>query len=173
MPLSQLIKSMGNEVPDKVMGVVNGLVYRDFITVLSQTEAKYIHLRCHPDFGYTGGWSVQLRDYLLSRGIDAKIVSCDKPIGEVTCDYLGVVGFASASLKDTRAACDYAFIIGLTSISKSLFANPKFVYGKSEGISWIEENGSFDLDIFTRFKFVPQARKSIPDIVSGLSKSLL
>ena len=33
MPISILIKSMGNEIPEKVVEVVNGLVYRDFLTV--------------------------------------------------------------------------------------------------------------------------------------------
>lgn len=33
MPISILIQSLGNEVPKQVMDVVNGLIYRDFITV--------------------------------------------------------------------------------------------------------------------------------------------
>jgi len=33
MPISKLMQSLGNKVPNKVMDVVNGLVYRDFITV--------------------------------------------------------------------------------------------------------------------------------------------
>jgi protoporphyrinogen oxidase len=33
MPVKDLIKAMGNEVPDNIQDVANGLIYRDFITV--------------------------------------------------------------------------------------------------------------------------------------------
>ncbi len=143
------------------------LFYRDFKTVLSQTNAKHIHLRCHPD--ESGKWPQQLLDFLLARGIDASLVDSTRPIREIMCNYLGMAGYASACLRDGRASCNHAIIIGFTGISKmAQFKHPKFVFGKSEGIGWIEEDGSYDPDIFKRHKYIPPKRKTVPEILSAL-----
>ena len=153
---------------DKLSDDVMYLFYRDFKTVLSETNAKTIHLRVHPD--ETGKWPEQLRDHLTHRGIDTMIVGCARPIREIICAYLGMAGYGSSALRDGRASCDYAFIIGFVGITKvQQLANPKFVYGKSEGIGWIEEDGSYDPQIFTHQKFCPPKRKTVDQILSKLA----
>ena len=54
-----------------------------------------------------------MRDYLISRGMNVSVVDCNEPISKVICNYIGVVGFSSAALRDARAVCNYAFIMVL------------------------------------------------------------
>jgi hypothetical protein len=144
------------------------LFCRDYKTVLAQTGANKLHLRLHPD--ESGDWSYRLQEYLVDRGIDASVVGCEKPIREVICDYIGFVGFSSSAFKDARASCDYTFVVGFEAVSNYIFVDPKYNYGNSEGITWIEKDGSFDPDIFVRKKFVPPKRKSVPELLMELSK---
>lgn len=164
--LSPMSGFMGqNNIDEKWMY----LFYRDYQIVLSQTGAKKLHLRLHPD--ETGAWSYRLQEYLVGRGIDASLVGCEKPIREIMCDYIGLAGFSSSSFRDARASCDYAFVVGFTAVSNYIFNDPKYNYGSSTGIEWIEKDGSFDPDIFVRKKHTPPARKSVPEILVDLSDS--
>ncbi|MFH1683614.1 MAG: hypothetical protein ABIA67_01895 [Candidatus Margulisiibacteriota bacterium] len=144
------------------------LFYRDFQSVLSQTGAKSIHLRPHPD--EKKAWPEQLKKYLMDRGLDVVMVENKHSMRDVCCDYLAVAGFASAALRDARASCDHASVIGFVGISKAHFANPRFVFGKSEGISWIEEDGSYNPDIFTKRKYDPPKRKNIIEILDHVER---
>ena len=153
-----------NQISEKILF----LFYRDFNTVLSQTNAKKIHLRLHPD--ETGNWPKQLQDYLAKHEIDASLVDSELPISKVMCDYIGMAGYASAALRDARASCDYAFIIGFAGVSAIQFKEPKQVFGDSEGIDWIEEDGTYDPKIFIKKKYNHPKRKSVPEIVMELSK---
>jgi len=161
-PLSGYVGS--NEISEKALH----LFLRDFEIVLSQTDAESIHLRLHPR--ETGNWPYQFQDYLINNGINATVVGCERPIREIMCDYLGMAGFASNCLRDARACCDYVFVIGFVAVSVSRYTNPKFVFGKSEGIGWIEEDGSYNLDIFSKQKYVPPARKTIPQILLDIAR---
>ena len=107
----------------------------------------------------------------MNRNIVAEVVGCEKPIRELVCDYMGVAGFASAGLRDARASCDYAMVIGFTSISKYYFINPKLAFGESVGIDWINEDGSYDPKIFERKKFIPPKRETVPEILNELSET--
>lgn len=159
----------GFEGRDKITEEVLFLFYRDFSTVLAKTNAKKIHLRLHPN--ETGSWPHQLHNYLLERGMDASLVDSERPISEIMCDYIGIAGYASAALRDARASCDYALVIGFVGISSFQFSNPKQVFASSEGIDWIEQDGSYDPDIFTIKKYVPPLRKSVPEILMDLNDS--
>jgi hypothetical protein len=161
-PLSGYVGS--NELSEKALH----LFLRDFRIVVSQTDAECVHLRLHPR--ETGNWPYQLQDFLITNGIDASVVECDRPIREIMCDYIGMAGFASNCLRDGRACCGYVFVIGFVSVSISRYTNPKFVFGASEGIGWIEEDGSYESNIFSRNSFTPPKRKSIPDIVKELTR---
>ncbi len=143
------------------------LYYRDFQTVITQADADNIDLRLHPD--ETGQWPYQLHDYLLKKGINVRLVKPDLSIREIVCDYLGVAGSASSALRDCRASCDYVFVIGFVGISKMQFNNPKFAFASSEGIDWIEEDGSYNPTIFYRKKYEPTKRLTVPEIVHKLS----
>ncbi len=146
------------------------LYARDIQTVLRETNATSVHLRHHPDFGDTGGWSGQLMNYLKEQGVDAKVVGCDQPIGEVACNYLCVAGSASSSLRDVRASCNEVIVIAFMGVSSYIFSNPRLVYGMSEGIGWIEKDGSYDPSVF-RCKYHMKGRNSVVDIVLELSRT--
>lgn len=147
------------------------LFLRDFKTVISATNAESLHLRTHPN--ETGAWHYQLRDYLIKHGINAELVDCRRSIREVVCDYMGVAGYASSALRDARASCDYAFVIGFEGISKFQFSNPRFIFGKSEGIGWIREDGTYEQEIFDRERYIPPKRKTVAGIVKELSKDVV
>jgi len=143
------------------------VIYRDIRTVLRETGADTVHLRLHPR--ESAGWPKHLADYLKSKGIKAECVSSREPIKDIICDYAGMTGFASSSLKDARAACDNAIVVGFSAISKKFTSDPKLWFGRSEGIGWIEEDGSFDPEIFKRKKFIPPPRKSLDEILVELA----
>lgn len=143
------------------------LFYRDFKTVLDQTGAGTIHLRMHPD--ETGRWYLRLREYLSACGMDVTIVDCDKPIYEVMCDYIGMAGMNSCALRHGRASCNQAFIIGFEAVSKFAQKNPRFHFGNSCGVGWINEDGSYDPSIFERNVYVPPPRKSVSDLLRELT----
>ena len=153
-------------IPEEILS----LYCREFKTVLSETGALSIDLRPHPDFGENGDWSHQLRNYLNDRGVPARVVGRDRPIRDQACNYLGVAGFASAALRDARASCDYALIIGFVSVSERHFRNPQFVFGKAEGIGWIESDGSYDPEIFVQRRCLRPRRQTVPEIMKELSK---
>ena len=140
---------------------------RDFRIVMAETDASIVQLRPHPR--ETGKWPNQLRDYLISHEIDAIVTDCKRPIRKIMCDYLGMAGFPSQALRDARACCDYLFVIGSIALGKYRYSDPKFVFGNSEGIGWIEEDGTYDPDIFSRKKYVAPYRKSIPQTIIDLS----
>lgn len=156
-PLSGFINQ--NNIAEQYLS----LFYRDFKTVLEQSGAKSIHLRIHPD--ETKRWYISLRDYLAVRGMDVTVVDCDKPIGEVVCNYLGMAGDSSCALRDGRAACQQAFIVGFEAVSKFAQKNPKFHFGNSEGIGWINEDGSYDPSIFKRNVYIPPPRKRVAELI--------
>ncbi|MBI5298908.1 MAG: hypothetical protein HY877_01225, partial [Deltaproteobacteria bacterium] len=147
------------------------LYYRDFKTVLDQSCAKNIHLRMHPD--ETGKWYQILREYLSLKGLNVSIVDCEKPIREVMCDYLGVAGSTSSALRNARAACNHAFVIGFEAVSKFAQGNPRFHFGSSEGIGWINEDGTYDPSIFKTVSYTPPPRKTVPTLVKELATTVV
>ncbi|MDP2599831.1 MAG: hypothetical protein Q8P84_03745 [Deltaproteobacteria bacterium] len=142
------------------------LFHRDLNIVLENTGIKDVHLRMHP--GETTTWYRQLTDYLLARGIQASVVGCEKPIREVVCDYKGIAGFGSCSFRNGRASCNHVFVVGFEAVSKFAHANPKFRFGRGEGIEWINEDGSYDPNIFKKLKFDFPERKTVPVILKEL-----
>ena len=61
--------------------------------------------------------------------MNVKVVDYNKPIRKVVCNYIGVAGFSSGALRDARAACNYAFIVGFTAVSNYYSIDPKFALG--------------------------------------------
>ena len=153
-----------DRVPQKSME----MMCRDIQIVSKESGAKTFHLRPHP--GYKNlKWPLLLRNILRDKGIDVECVDNDHSIRAIMCDYLGMAGLASNALKDARSACNSAFVVGFVGPSKSFFSDPKYIYGKSEGICWIEEDGSYDPEIFKTSNFFPGRKKSIIEIIKSLS----
>jgi hypothetical protein len=105
----------------------------------------------------------------LNLGLEIKIVGSEIPIGNIVCDYSCVASFATASWRDLRASCPKLIIVGFMGVSKFVFSDPRFVYGRSEGIGCIEEDGSYDSSIFYPKVFYPIEKQSIPDILLKLA----
>ena len=160
-PLSNFIGY--KKLPENVLK----LYYREYQTVIQNSLASRIDLRLHPD--EKGMWAYQLCDYLCEQGIDSRICRPDLPLREIVCDYLGVAGSASSSLRDCRAVCNYVFVIGFAGVSLQ-FQDPKFVFAQSEGIGWINEDGSYDPKIFEMKRYNPPKRKTVPEILYELSE---
>ena len=151
-----------NRVPKEVLdNYLKGLEI-----ALEESGAKSIHLRTHPR--ETGNWPYQLCDYLNENNIPTKVVDSKKPIPDIICDYMGVAGFASVSLKDARACCDYAFVVGFEELSMMRYLNPKIIYGEGDGIEWISSDGTYNKSIFLRKKY---HRPIAPSLIEKL-KSL-
>lgn len=161
--LSPLSGFMGS---DDVPAPMLELYRRDLGAAMGESGAREVHLRLHPR--ETGRWPQQLVAFLGLHGIEARIVDPSRPIREIACDYAGVVGFASAALRDARGSCDEAFVVGMTAVSKVLFSNPQFIFGDSEGIGWIGEDGSYAPDTFRRGRFAAPVRPSITTLIEQL-----
>jgi len=144
------------------------LFCRDIRTVLLQTGAEAVHLRRHPRD--KSRWAYNLQEYLQGKGINAECVGHQRPIREIMCDYMGMAGFASSALRDGRACCDYAFVVGFTAISKNYAENPRFLFGDSKGINWIRDDGSFDPEIFRRNKHNFFDKENVEEILLELTK---
>ncbi len=142
------------------------LYYRDIQTVLKKTGGSAVHLRPHPRS--EGDPAAKLCTYLRMQGIVATVAENDQPIREVACDYVAVVGPFSNGLFVAREACNFVNVIGLIAVSHPNVSNPRFSFGVSDHIGWIENDCSYDPDIFVRRKFVPPDRKSVPQILCEL-----
>ncbi|MDD3296563.1 MAG: hypothetical protein PHU64_04295 [Candidatus Omnitrophica bacterium] len=143
------------------------LFYRDIKATLFHTGAEVVHLRRHPRD--RSRWADNLQKYLQDRGIKVECVGYERPIREIMCDYIGMAGFASSALRDARACCDYAFVVGFTAISKNYVDNPEFLFGDSDGIGWIKDDGSFNPVIFERNKYNASDKKTIEEILLELT----
>lgn len=144
------------------------LLLRDLVIVVSEIHPDEIHIRPHPRESHI---SLQkLVNYLENIGVKVKIDSTTQPIREIVCNYMGVIGIGSTtSLIEARFSCEYAIVIGLVAVAKTYAKNPKFTLGDVDGleqtIDWIEEDGSYDPEIFKRKHHNPPDHPSIPDIL--------
>ena len=151
-----------NSVPQEVLdNYLKGLQI-----TLVESGATSIHLRTHPR--ETGNWPYQLCNYLNENNIVAKVVDSNKPIPDVICDYMGVAGFASVSLRDARACCDYAFVVCFEELSKMRYLNPKIIYGEGDGIEWINSDGTYNKSIFSRKKYHRSIKPTLTEKLNSL-----
>ena len=134
---------------------------------LEESGATSVHLRVHPQ--ETRNWPYQLCDYLNENNVQAKLVDSSKPIPDIICSYMGVVGLSSNVLRDARAACDYAFIVCLEELSEMRFLNPKIVFGEGDGIEWINSDGSYNKSSFLRKKFHRPISATLTEKLNDLS----
>lgn len=144
------------------------LFHRDIKIVLTEARVSTVHLRIHPRMKMK--WPYHLQEYLNMKGIDAQCSKSDLTIKEIVCDYQGVVGPASTVLRIARACCDSCFVVGFAGISKRIFKNPRFAFGGSEGIGWIDENGVYDPIIFKAEQYKKESKMSLYQILNEISK---
>lgn len=150
------------------------LLYRDLQIVMSECGAKEVHLKPHPR--ERGSQLEKLQIYLREKGIAATVMSVDKPVREIVCDYIGVVGCVSGSLFEARSACNYAFVVGFVAISQSnQIKNPKTYFcdidNLEKRIDWIEEDGSYNPDIFKRRYHPAPPYPTITEILTEITET--
>ena len=174
--LSYLRKSSENKYVDKkILGILSGweqknqleqnildMYVNDFIKVCEQYKTNSIDLRPHPDMSPNSNYASQIADVLISKGINCEIVSCDNPVIEESEKYICAAGFASASLRDIRLFNQSIGVIGFESVSTFYFRDPKFAFGSSDGIDWINSNG----EIVKSNKLNLNDRLSISEVIN-------
>ena len=153
--LSYIGKSSEDKYADKkILGILSGwediklldenildMYVNDFIKVCKLYKTNSIDLRPHPSSDPNSNYASQIAEVLISKGINCKIVSCDNPAIKESEKYICVAGFASASLRDIRFFNQSIRVIGFESVSKFYLKDPKFAFGSSDGIDWINSNG--------------------------------
>ena len=174
--LSYIRKSSQEKYADKkILGVLSGwetinqleqnileMYVDDFIKVCELYNTNSIDLRPHPDMPPNSNYASQIAEVLISKGINCEITSCDSPVIEQSEKYICVAGFASASLRDIRLFNQSIRVIGFESVSKFYFSDPKFAFGSSDGIDWINSNG----EIVKSNKLNLNNRLSVSDVVN-------
>jgi hypothetical protein len=152
-----------DSLPDEILATYR----RDLQSVIKETGAVEVHLRPHPR--ESARWPYQLRDYLQASGIHASVVDSTRPMREIACDYIGIVGDVSGALHDARACCDYAFVVAFAGVvNMHALPNPRALLGNDNGIEWIEEDGSYKEGIFRRRLYEPKKHKNVLEILSEL-----
>ncbi len=148
--------SEGNYAEKKILGTLSGwegcklldqnildMYVKDFIKVCELYKTNFIDLRPHPDMNPNSNYASQIAELLISKGINCDITSCDNPVQKESEKYICVAGFASASLRDIRLYNQSIRVVGFESVSKHYFSDPKFAFGSSDGIDWLNSNGDF------------------------------
>ena len=138
---------------------------RDILNSLKELKTNEIHFRHHPDGKYE--WIHSFINLLKNHNINAKLVASDLPIRELVCNYKAFIGLTSESLKDARASCENCIVVGFEAASQYRFKNSKFIFGKSDGIGWIDINGQYKKEIFSKIQYSSLANNSIPDIMKN------
>jgi len=137
---------------------------------LKEIRLRNLHFRLHPGFDESGIlWVNQLSEHLEEQGIDVEILGCEIPIGKIACDYAWVAAPLSTALIDIGSVCKEVVPICFEAHSKLQCPHPKLTFGFSEGINWINEDGSYDPKIFETRQQFTKARKSVAEIVFDLS----
>lgn len=165
-----LIPLSGYEKQKKIPQKYIDYYLRDIKTIIDKLNIKEVHLRPHPDF-INFGWSNQLNSFLIKNGILSKIVSNSRPIREIICNYKCVAGFATNVFREASMFCNKIIIIGFESVSKSYFDDPKFVFGSTDKIGWINENGSYNENIFDlNIKTLKKDQNDVSNFLLNLSR---
>ena len=174
--LSYIRKSSQEKIPEKkILGILSGwekknlleqkildMYVNDFIKVCELYNISSIDLRPHPDMHPNSNYACQIAEVLISKGINCKITPCDSPVIEQSEKYTCVAGFASASLRDIRLFNQSISVIGFELVSKLYFSDPKFAFGSSDGIDWINSNG----DIVKSNKLNLNNRLSVSEVIN-------
>lgn len=174
--LSYIRKSSEDKYADKkILGILSGwethklleqnildMYVNDFIKVCELYNTNSIDLRPHPDMHPNSNYASQIVEALVSKGINCEITSSDSPVIEQSEKYICVAGFASASLRDIRLFNQSIGVIGFESVSKHYFSDPKFAFGSSDGIDWLNSNG----DIVKSNKLNLNNRLSVSEVIN-------
>ena len=142
------------------------ILLRDTLNALKELNSNEIHFRHHPD--YKSEWIYNFMFLLNNKNIKTKLLDSELPIRDIICNYKAFIGLTSSSLKDARASCNNCIVVGFEAASQFRYLNPKFLFGHSDGIDWIDVEGKYNKMIFNKKKYINSAKNSIPDILNKL-----
>jgi len=140
---------------NKILGILSGWetdnfltknnldMYVDgFIKTCEIYKTNIVNLRPHPDMHSQKNYSSQIADVLNSHGLKCNILTCDINVVDQSLSYCCIAGFASAALRDVRLFNNSIDVIGFEALSYGYFNDPKFAFGSSAGIDWLDINGN-------------------------------
>jgi len=140
---------------NKILGILSGwetdnfltkdnldMYVNDFIKICEIYKTNVINLRPHPDMHPQKNYSSQIADVLISHGLECHILTCNIPVIDQSLSYCCIAGFASAALRDVRLFNHSIDVIGFEALSNGYFNDPKFAFGSSEGIDWLDTSGN-------------------------------
>ena len=166
-----------NTDENKILGVLSGwyeyrnltedvldLYLQDFIKVCDIYQTKIIDLRPHPAMG-KNNYAFQIADSMNAKGYKCTVSSNDESLVFQSSWYDCIAGFASSALREVRITNHNIDIIAFERISRLYFDDPKFSFGSSAGIDWIDNSG----EIRKSIKFNSKKRKTISEIILKVS----
>ena len=108
---------------------------------LKLIDAGEVHLRLHPRTSNNLTWPHRLLQELQRSGFKVEIIKpLEKSLVDSVCEYEGVIGAPSGSLRVARAVCDRIFVVGVPNNSDGGLDDQKWILGNGEGIRWLEGN---------------------------------
>ena len=114
--------------------------------VMKLKNPSQIHLRLHPR--ESKNIIMQFENALLLNNINYTILDSNKvSIVDNICDYMGVIGSPSTSLKVFRWATKDTFVLCLDDVTLPGFDGSFLSIGDSTGIKCIDENTFIDLEM--------------------------
>ena len=141
------------------------VLLRDILNSLKELKTNEIHFKHHPDF--KSKWIYDFVHLLEKNNIKTKFISSNLSYEKIICNYKAFIGLTSESMKDARANCQNCIIVSFEAASQFRYNQPKFVFGKSEGIEWVDVNGNYKKDIFNKKKHKYSAKYSISEILNN------
>jgi len=162
---------------NKILGILSGwyshtlldkkvldLYVNDFIKICKLYKTNSIDLRPHPSMYANNNYAYQIADTLSNKGIECHVVSCRTKLIEQSKEYFCIAGFASSALRDVRLFNETISIVAFELVSKEYFSDPKFAFGSSAGIDWLNYNGEFVKSI----KFDNDNRLLVSEIINNV-----
>ena len=130
---------------------------------------KEIHLRFHPRTSKNLAWPHKLTEEISKSGCEVKIIDALKvSLSDIICDYVGIIGASSGSLRVARAVCKKIFVVGLPNCSDGGPDDKEWILGNAEGINWIRENEELEMKHFSISSIKIPDRPSVPDILNKI-----
>lgn len=158
---------------------LSGEKFRRWISAINQiiraTKIKEVHLRLHPRTASGLNWPKRIKEACHLSSDQVKIVHGMKtPLAESVCDYTGVLGTPSASLRVARFSCPHLFVLGMTNCGDEELGNhhymvsQKWSIGLGEGIEFVDEDGPI-CETQLKIPILPyRSRKTVSELANEL-----
>jgi hypothetical protein len=128
-----------------------------------------VDLRFHPRTSKQLSWPGKLTEGVEKQGIKVnRVEALDVPLADTICDYAGIIGGPSGSLRAARAVCKRAFVLGIPNLGDSGPDDQEWILGRAEGINWVREKENLRPEHLRVPEREANNRPSVVDILQGL-----